>query len=534
MSSADGRVSKLIKGMRDDPVLFVEKTTGNTPYWYQQEFIRAIRDNRFVAGCWCRQLGKSWIVRMAAIWFAFCFPNSFVMIVSSTEKQAYHFFDLLSKELQDSDMLYSSVVDDLKGSCTLSNGSKIITCAPSERAVRGYSVDFLVLDEADRIDREVIVAALATTAARHGSVVMISTPLEIGSFFYQCFQDGLAAKEAGKKEGETYGYVAFHHNWEVGLKVYREEYIRGKKVKASQLDEYFLKVQKASLPDWEWQQEYEATWADEVGTYYSGPQIEGCIWDKNYKMWKNVIDKGVIEYIGEEPLDGYRHTYYAGMDFARDKDNTVLAICRVLEDGRFKIVYFLEMEGRKYTDQEWFIIEPLRRYNVRRAWADRTGVGDPFVEYLQRTAYHVCTELEKIEPVYLSNPKKVEVFGNTIPLVSGALVQFPNHPRFIQQMKLLKRAVTEQGNVQIEAPKDMHDIHDDYPIAFALMMQCELGGRGHSEPIVSGVAKHGDYVRMEREQVDFFQSMQGARQTSNDGFVASLGNRGRKSRSNFF
>jgi len=87
-SNADKRIIKVIKGMKEDPNLFIEKTTGKIPFYYQQEFARAIRDHRFVCGCWARQLGKSWIVRMMAIWFAFVYPKSFIMIVSSTEKQA--------------------------------------------------------------------------------------------------------------------------------------------------------------------------------------------------------------------------------------------------------------------------------------------------------------------------------------------------------------------------------------------------------------------------------------------------------------
>jgi len=513
--------------MRRDPVLFIEKTTGKIPYWYQQEFVRNIRDHRFVAGCWCRQLGKSWIVRMAAIWFAFCFPNSFVMIVSSTEKQAYHFFDLLKKELTGSEMLYPSVKDDLKGSCKLTNGSEIITCAPSEKAVRGYSTDFLILDEADRIPREVIVGALATTVARHGSVVMITTPREIGSYFYQCFMDGMAAKKSGKLKGDVFGYVASHHNWEIGLQVFREEYIRGELTKVSQLDEHFLKAQKASLPDWEWKQEFEAEWAEQSGTYYSELYIESCVWDKNYRMFKNVIHKGIIEYIGESPISG--KTYFAGMDFARDRDYTVVSICRVLDDGRFKIVYFLEMEGTKYNEQEPHIINALKNYGVRRAWADRTGVGDAFVDYLTRTAYLVCDELEKIEPIYLSTQTKVKVFGNTIPIIGGGLIQFPNHPRLLKEMKFLKREVTEEGNIKIAAPKEMHDIHDDYPCAVALMLLCEEGGR-YDDPVVHSVSKYGETARADRESHQFFSDddIKGTPIASTEiqeGFVSAVGSR---------
>ena len=485
----DEHVSKLIEGMRKDPILFIEKTTGKKPYWYQQDFIRAIRDERFVCGCWARQMGKSWSVRMAAIWYAFVYPNSFIMVVSSTEKQAYHFFSLLTKELRESELLSDSVEEDLKGSCKLTNGSQIISCAPSEKAVRGYSVDLLIIDEADRVPREVLVAAEATTVARHGNIVMISTPSigGIGTLFYQYFMDGIESQRRGLPRGEKYGYKAFHHDYTVGLKVYREEYIRGKKVFVSQLDADYLKMKKNSMPEWEWKREYMAEWSDEVGTYFPESVIEGCIWDKNYKMQRVMREKGVIEYIGEVPLRGY--TYFAGMDFAKQIDKTVVSICRTMEDGRYKIVYFLEMEGTDYPVQQPYIIEALRKYNVRRAWADRTGVGDAFIDYLTRVAYDVCDNLEKIEPIYLTNMKKAEIFGNVYPLLGNRLIQFPNHYQFLIEMKMLKRDLTEEGNLKIHGPKEMTEVNDDYPMAFALMMMCEIGGNNFSTPEITPVPK---------------------------------------------
>jgi len=530
-SNADKRIIKVIKGMKEDPNLFIEKTTGKIPFYYQQEFARAIRDHRFVCGCWARQLGKSWIVRMMAIWFAFVYPKSFIMIVSSTEKQAYHFFDLLTQDLRESNILYKSVVDDLKGSCKFSNGSKIITCAPSEKAVRGYSVDFLIMDEADRIPREVIVGSLATTAARHGSVAMISTPNigGIGSYFHQCFIDGMEARRNGNLIGERHGYVSFHYNWEVGLTVYRDEYIRGEKVRVTQLDEFFLKSQRNSLPEWEWKREYEAEWADEAGQYFNKVHIEASIWDKNYRMQEVVRSKGVKEYIGELYVPNV--TYFAGIDVAKQIDYTVVCIVRVLEDGRFKIVYFLECQGRDYPEQEPYIIEALYKYHVRKAWMDRTGVGDSFVDYVTRTAYAICDELEKIEPIFLSSPKKIEVFGNITPIVGSALCQFPNHHRFLNEMKMLKVDITEKGNVQINAPKEMYDVHDDYPNAFALAMQCEQGGGYYGEPKIDSVAKYSEIVQAERERLEFFNEF--FRDSSkvigtsaygnSDGFVASVG-----------
>ncbi|MFB0501932.1 MAG: hypothetical protein ACETVP_05620, partial [Candidatus Bathyarchaeia archaeon] len=45
-----------------DPVEFFRQIVGFEPTSYQKEFIRLFCKHSFVAGRWCRQSGKSWIV----------------------------------------------------------------------------------------------------------------------------------------------------------------------------------------------------------------------------------------------------------------------------------------------------------------------------------------------------------------------------------------------------------------------------------------------------------------------------------------
>ena len=464
----DDIVRKLARGMIENPVLFIEQTIKKTPYYYQEEILKS--KERFISACWARQTGKSWIVRMKAIYQAFTNPDQLIIIISATERQALHFYRLMMQEIESSDLLNGEIARFTKTMAVLKNGSQIVCLAPSEKSVRGYSADMVIIDEADFVSREVIVAVEQTIVARRGTMIMISTPSPegVGGIFYQYFNDAMNAHKEGKEHGDS-GYVAFHYTYEVGLRVTRKE---GKHW-VTQLDPEMVRRKQATMAEWEWKREYMATWADDVGTYYNRLHIEACI-DPNYKMTKNQLEKGIIEYVGEFP-DQFGGVTFAGMDFAKQIDSTVLCIIRMVSDGRYKIVYFLEIKGTDYAIQGNYILAALGKYRTEKAWADRTGVGEAFVDYLNRISRQSDSfaNLQSIEPVYLTNMKKQEIFGNSFPYVAQQLVTFPVHHQFKQEMIHLKREVTPEGNLKIIGPEEMSDVNDDYPMAFALAMICE-------------------------------------------------------------
>jgi len=78
------------------------------------------------------------------------------------------------------------VVDEQAQLVTLDNGSEIRSVPASERAVRGWSVDLLLADEAALIPDDLLLgAALPTTAARPDARVVLasSANLASGSYF---------------------------------------------------------------------------------------------------------------------------------------------------------------------------------------------------------------------------------------------------------------------------------------------------------------------------------------------------------------
>ena len=72
----------------------------------------------------------------------------------------------------------------------LPNGSRIIGLADREAATRGYTADFVFLDEAARIDDEAIDAMMPLLAVRNGDCWMASTPKGRRGRFYESWEYG--------------------------------------------------------------------------------------------------------------------------------------------------------------------------------------------------------------------------------------------------------------------------------------------------------------------------------------------------------
>lgn len=123
-----------------------------------------------------RQSGKSRGAAVVSAWWAFTRPGSLVLIVSASEEGALRLLGAVRDLATGSPLLSASVVDDQARLVRLSNGSRVVCVAASERAVRGWSTDLLVLDECQSLPESVFDAALPTTAARpEARVLMLGT-----------------------------------------------------------------------------------------------------------------------------------------------------------------------------------------------------------------------------------------------------------------------------------------------------------------------------------------------------------------------
>jgi hypothetical protein len=110
-------------------------------------------------------------------------PGRTVMIVCENLAQSGEVFQILDRCFDKLGIATKGVAGKKFGR-TLPNGSRIFAIAAREAAVRGYTADFVFLDEAARIEDDVIDAFAPVVAVRKGDWWMASTPLgKRGRFF---------------------------------------------------------------------------------------------------------------------------------------------------------------------------------------------------------------------------------------------------------------------------------------------------------------------------------------------------------------
>ena len=135
-------------------------------------------DTRITAWVAGRQRGKTRTLALTALRWAAVHDDARILIVSASESSSR----LTLAEVVDTALGSPSsavdVVDDQAALLILTNGSQIVSVPASPRAIRGRSVDLLLIDEAAFIDDDLTLgAAIPTTAARpHARIVMASSP----------------------------------------------------------------------------------------------------------------------------------------------------------------------------------------------------------------------------------------------------------------------------------------------------------------------------------------------------------------------
>lgn len=140
-----------------------------------------------------RQVGKSTVIAIKAARYATRNPGQSIMIISSTERQAYLLFSkVLSYLLEHNKSQIKKGKDrPTKTEIKLVNRS-IIRCLPTGLdglGIRGYTVNLLIADEAAFIPQDVWPAITPMLSTTGGHIILLSTPFGKSGYFYERFND---------------------------------------------------------------------------------------------------------------------------------------------------------------------------------------------------------------------------------------------------------------------------------------------------------------------------------------------------------
>lgn len=175
-----------------DPIYFIENYAkvvsldrGIVPfklYPYQRRAIMAFHSNRKIIAKIGRQLGKSACIAAYFAWYLLFNDNKTAVILGNKQATAVEIFGRVQFVIENTPKwLQQGVVEWNKKSLLLENGSRCMAAATSPSAVRGFSVNLLLIDEfgflGTQLANEFIASVFPTISSSQTSkIAIISTP----------------------------------------------------------------------------------------------------------------------------------------------------------------------------------------------------------------------------------------------------------------------------------------------------------------------------------------------------------------------
>jgi hypothetical protein len=184
-------------------------------YDAQRDILKDLQHNRFLAWVASRQVGKTTLMTIYALWLASFFDDQSIIIVAnkeSTAKMILKRIQLAYKEL--ANWIKPGVTEWSKTSVEFANGSFIKISTTSGDAARGESCSCLILDEAAFIRREIgdeffksIIPVISSS--QKAKIFMVSTPNGTENKFYDYYSRG----EVGKDHKDWNGWHTIKTMW---------------------------------------------------------------------------------------------------------------------------------------------------------------------------------------------------------------------------------------------------------------------------------------------------------------------------------
>jgi hypothetical protein len=226
-----------------DPVMLT-RASGIEPDEWQTRALHST-SNQLLFNC-ARQTGKSTVTAILAVHTAISKPGSLVLIVAPSLRQSAETFRKamgVYRALAEPEPEAESVLR-----LELQNGSRIISLPGSENNVRGYSsVNLLIVDEAARVESDLIFAVRPMLSVSRGRLVALSTPAGSRGWFWEAWTKS--------SEWDCYEVPAS---------------------KCPRISAEFLAEEKRQLPAWVFEQEYECRFLDSESQCFTRAEIDGA------------------------------------------------------------------------------------------------------------------------------------------------------------------------------------------------------------------------------------------------------------------
>lgn len=409
MSFKDKAVQQRIKVWKQDPITFCKEAMNWHPHWYQEALLTD--QSIYISACWSRQLGKSDTVAHKAIYVALTEPDSEVIIIAPTKRQAGMLYEKILKTVNRSKLIKQAVSGrPTSEKMKFTNGSKIISVPAGDDGdnIRGYSIALLIIDEAAFVPAAVFTAVEQGLSSTGGKLIMISTPRGKHNEFYKCFFPvGKRPFDMSKNGRQNVGNYSCHrYDHTVGYNVFKPN-------GDPQLSEFHVNVQMEKMGgenSWKFRAEYKAEFVEDIDAYWEQELID--------RMFR-------IEFDSLDESESDDKTYYMAIDIAKNRDKTGLVVGeridinpitgKPLVNPHIRIVFAKYWVDGGIEKQYPKILAAIKLFKPRAIYFDKTALGERPFEELQITYKLV----DIIEGVIFQSKVKISIYGTLTHLMAA-------------------------------------------------------------------------------------------------------------------
>ena len=175
-------------------------------YPYQKRILKALVENRFNVVLASRQIGKTTILTIFALWMV-CFNDDYrVLLIANKQETAKNIFKRIKLAYEMlPNYMKPGVIAYAKEGMELANGSSIGISTTTSDAARGESINCLLLDEAAFIPPEFMddfweSVFPVISSSKKSKIFMLSTPNGVGNLFFNTYNDATLEKNGWHHE----------------------------------------------------------------------------------------------------------------------------------------------------------------------------------------------------------------------------------------------------------------------------------------------------------------------------------------------
>jgi phage FluMu gp28-like protein len=214
--------------------------------------------------------------------------------------------------------------------------------------------------------------------------------------------------------------------------------------------------------------EYEAEFVEALNSYFQQGLIRKCV-----ELAQEMGVELCISLEASFPIGDY----YAGVDFGKLQDYSVLAVLR-REGEILKLVYIYQFPlETPYIQVIGHLVRANQKFAFRSVLVDQTGVGEPVLEEIRNQG------LRNVEGVKFTVQTKEELLTSLKIAMEQNRLAIPYHRQLCQQINEQQHEYSKSGHLQFSHPENSHD---DMLWALALAvttsMQAPPPGRGAVMP----------------------------------------------------